>query len=133
MALMAGLDAAAAATVAGAAVLATPCKTAPLATPGPRVMPPADCMIVLGDSDLLAETEAGVWFIKRGVVVVVQVVVVVEVVVIPGVATLATVAETVVLLLLPLIVKPVPAVCIDGLTTVTEGPALDAADAGGFP
>lgn len=123
MALMAGLDAA---TVAGAAVLATPCKTAPLTTPGPRVMPPADWIIVLGDSDLLAETEAGVWFIKRGVVVVVEVV---EVVVIPGVATLATV----VLLLLPLIVKPVPAVCIDGLTTVTEGPALDAADAGVFP
>jgi len=122
---MAGLDAA---TVAGAAVLAPPCKTAPLTTPGLRVMPPADWIIVLGDSDLLTEMETGVWFIKRGVVVVVEVVVVVTLVN-PGVATLATV----VLLLLPLIVKPVPAVCIDGLTTVTEGPALDAADAGGFP
>lgn len=130
MALMAGLDPAAAATVAGAAVLATPCKTAPLATPGPRVMVPAGWMIVLVASDLLAGTEAGVWFIKRGVVVVVEVVV--AVVVIPGVATLATVAETVLILLLPLIVKHVPAVCIDALTTVTEGPALDAA-AGGFP
>ncbi len=126
MALMAGLDPAAAATVTGAAVLATPCKTAPLATPGPRVMVPAGWMIA---SDLLAETEAGVWFIKRGVV---AVVVTLVVMVIPGVATLATVAETVLLLLLPLIVKPVPAVCIDGLTTVTEGPALDAA-AGEFP
>lgn len=136
MALMAGLDPTAAATVTGAAVLATPCKTAPLATPGPKVIVPAGWMIVLIASDLLAETEAGVWFIKRGVVVVAEVVVVTLVVmVIPGVATLATVAETVLLLLLPLIVKPVPAVCIDGLTTVTEGPALDAADAaaGGFP
>lgn len=135
MALMAGLNPAAAATVTGAAVLATPCKTAPLATPGPKVIVPAGWMIVLIASDLLAETE-GVWFIKRGVVVVAEVVVVTLVVmVIPGVATLATVAETVLLLLLPLIVKPVPAVCIDGLTTVTEGPALDAADAaaGGFP
>lgn len=126
MALMAGLNPAAAATVTGAAVLATPCKTAPLATPGPKVIVPAGWMIVLVASDLLAETEAGVWFIKRGVVVVVVTLVVM---VIPGVATLATVAETVLLLLLPLIVKPV---CIDGLTTVTEGPALDAA-AGGFP
>lgn len=128
---MAGLDDAdAAATVAGAALLATPCKTAPLVTAGPTVMLPAGWMIVLGGSDLLAVTDAEVWFNKRGLVVVEELVVVVEVVVIPGVATLAT--ETVVLLLLPLIVKPVPAVCIDGLTTVTEGPALDAA-AGGFP
>lgn len=126
---MTGLDPAAAATVAGAAVLETPCKTAPLATAGPRVMVPAGWIIVFVASDLLAGTEAGVWFIKTGVVVVVEVVV--AVVVIPGVATLATVAETE-LLLLPLIVKPVPAVCIDVLTTVTEGPALDAA-AGGFP
>lgn len=72
-------------------------------------------LTVLGDSDLIgiADTEAGVWFIERGMAVVV----------IPGagwVATLATVTETA-LLLLPLIVNPVPAVCIDGLTT--EGPA----------
>ncbi len=135
MALMAELDpAAAVTTVTGAAALETPCKTAPLTTPGPKVMVPVGWIIVLVASGLLAETEAGVWFIKRGVVVVVVVVKLV-VMVIPGVATVATVAETVLLLLLPLIVKPVPAVCIDGLTTVTEGPALDAADAaaGGFP
>lgn len=122
MALMAGLDAA-----AGAAVLTTPCNTAPLTAPGlcicvPRVMPAG--LIVLGDSDVLglADTEVGVWFVRSGAAVVVEVV--------PGtgwVATLATVTETA-LLLLPLIVKPVPAVCIDGVTA--EGPALDADAAG---
>lgn len=122
MALMAVLDAA-----AGAAVLTTPCNTAPLTAPGlcscgPRVMPAG--LKVLGDSDVLglADTEVGVWFIKSGAAVVVEVV--------PGtgwVATLATVTETA-LLLLPLIVKPAPAVCIDGVTA--EGPALDADAAG---
>lgn len=70
--------------VAGAAVLGT----AKLDTAGPRVM-----LAVLGDSGLtgLAGTEAGVWFVERGLAVV----------------TGATPA------LLPL---TVPAVCIDVLT-----------------